>query len=190
MDVVIAEAAQRQHDAKPDRPRTHHQHGACLFGRHHAADEPHRMTRGADRIQQQRRKAVVDVVRHRQQAVLRHRHIFGIAARPVPADQARHFQAHLGVAARAGGATVAMQRNIDGTAAAMQAMARPLDHAEDFVARREFRALVPELEVGTAKRSARDTHQHLAGCHFRHRYALDGDAFVAVEDGGAHDRIG
>jgi hypothetical protein len=72
----------------------------------------------------------------------------------------------------------------------MQAMARLLDHAEDFVARREFRALVPELEVGAAQGRARYSHQYLANSHFRHRYMLDGDAFVTVEDGGAHDRIG
>ena len=83
-----------------------------------------------------------------------------------------------------------MQRDIDRAAAAMQAMARLLDHAEDLVARGELGALVPELEVGAAQRRARDAHQHLASSHFRHRHALDGDAFVAVEDGGTHDRIG
>jgi len=83
-----------------------------------------------------------------------------------------------------------MQRDIDRATAAMQAMARLLDHAEDFVAGREFRALVPELEVGAAQGGARDAHQHLANSHFRHRHAFDGDAFVAVEHGGTHDRIG
>ncbi len=71
----------------------------------------------------------------------------------------------------------------------MQAMARLLDHAEDLVARGELGALVPELEVGAAQRRARDAHQHLAGGDFRDRHPLDGDAFVAVEHGGAHDRI-
>ncbi len=123
MDVAIAERAQCQHDAEPDRSCAHHQHGAGLVGRHHAADKAHGVAGGADRVEQQRRETVLDVVGDRQQAVFGHRDIFGITARPVPADQARHFQAHLGVAARAGGAAVAMQRDIDGAAAAMQAMA-------------------------------------------------------------------
>ena len=164
--------------------------GPASLRRHHAADEADRVRRGADRVEQQRRQAVLDVVGHRQQAVFRHRQIFGIAARPVPADQAGDFEAHLGVAARAGGAVVAMQRDVDGAAAAVQAMAGLLDDAEDLVARGEFRALVPELEVRAAQRRARDAHQHFARADFGNRDALDGDAFVAVEYGGLHDRIG
>ena len=32
MDVVVAEAAQRQHDAKPNRPCAHHQNGPASSG--------------------------------------------------------------------------------------------------------------------------------------------------------------
>ena len=56
------------------------------------ADEANRMRRSADRIQQQRRQAVLDVIGHRQQAIFRNRQIFRIAAGPVPADQAGNLR--------------------------------------------------------------------------------------------------
>ncbi|MFK4710000.1 hypothetical protein ABIF56_000702 [Bradyrhizobium elkanii] len=147
------------------------------------------MARRADGVEQQRREAVLDIVRHRQQTVFRHRNIFGIAARPVPADQARDLQAHLGVAALAGGAVAAMQGNIDGTAPTMQPVTGLLDDAKDFVSGSELCALVPELEVRTTQRGARNAHEHFTRADVGHCHALDGDAVVAVEDRGLHDRI-
>ncbi|MGY3459945.1 hypothetical protein ACVWW5_005395 [Bradyrhizobium sp. LM3.4] len=143
----------------------------------------------ADGVEQERREAVLDIVGHRKQAIFRHRHIFGIAAGPVPTDQAGDFEAHLGIAALAGGTVIAMQGNIDGATAAMQAVTGLLDDAENLVASGELGALVPELEVRTAQRGARDTHEELACPDVRHRHPLDGDAVVAVEDRRLHDRI-
>ncbi|MGY4447091.1 hypothetical protein ACVWZR_001751 [Bradyrhizobium sp. i1.3.1] len=41
VDVVVAERAERQHDAKADGPRTHHEDRPRLIRRHDAADEAH-----------------------------------------------------------------------------------------------------------------------------------------------------
>ncbi|MGY4373086.1 hypothetical protein ACVWZ3_000725 [Bradyrhizobium sp. i1.3.6] len=64
-----------------------------------------------------------------------------------------------------------------------------LDHAKDLVAGGELGALVPELEVGAAQRSARDADEHFTWADIGHRDALDGDTVIAVEDRGLHDRI-
>ena len=117
--------------------------------------------------------------------------VFGITARPIPADQARYFQAHLGVATATGGAMVAMQGDIDRrNGVPCMRMARLFDHAEDLVAGGEFGATVPELEIGAAERGPRHPHQHFPGCGFRDRNAFDRDPVAAVKDGRLHHGVG
>src|SRR5690606_29831612 len=108
--------------------------------------------------------------------------IFGIAARPVPADQARYFQAHLRVARAAGIAMAAMHRDVDRAALSVARMARLLDDTENLVAGSELRPLVPELEVRAAERGAQHLDQHLALPDGRQVPGFDGDPAVAVED--------
>ena len=189
-NVAVAGISEPEDDTESDGTCACDKHRSSLMRRHDAADEADRMRRGADRIQQQRRQAVFDVIGHRQQAVLRHRQVLRIAARPVPADQAGDLEAHLGIAATAGGAAIAMKGYVDRATPAIHPMSWLFDDAENFVAGSEFSAFVPQLEIRAAQRRARYVDQNFTRVYIWNFGALDRNAFVAVKYGCLHRRVG
>src|SRR6185503_8859996 len=87
-------------------------------------------------------------------------------------------------------ASPAMKGDIDGAATAVHGMPGLLDNAENLVARGEFSALVPQLEVRTAQRRTRHAHKHFTGADIGNLDTLDGNALAAVKHGRFHGGIG
>ena len=87
-DMDRAEAYAGQHDdgAEPDRAGAEHERRAAF---NDPPGEPDAVRGGADRVEEERREPVGDVVRHRQEAALRDGKPFGIAARRAASRQDR-----------------------------------------------------------------------------------------------------
>ncbi len=83
-----------------------------------------------------------------------------------------------------------MDGDVNGAAPAVHPVPWLLDDTENFVACGKFCALVPQLEVRTAQRRARNAHQHFTHMDVGNPDALDRNAFVAVKYGCFHGCIG